>query len=323
MALSYEFSIGSVRARETSLFTKADIERLLDCSGENELIRLLSDKGYGDGNTVDEIIDSHTAAMWEYLKSVAPDFNIFAPFFYQNDAHNLKVVLKGTMADRSYDELILEPSTIDLETLRKAVEKRKTSLLPEWLSAAADEAYELLAHTGDARMSDAVIDRAAMKKMLSDAEGSDSEFLKQYFRTLVFYNNIKIALRSARTGTSMDYLLKALCDVESFRKSSVISAVMKGIDALVDELSKYSEYGCKSAIEEYKSSPSAFERFVDNKLIGICRECCKRASEGAEPLLGYYLGCEAEKKAVHIVASGLRTRTDKEIIKERLREIYG
>ena len=323
MALSYEFSIGSVRAKETSLFTSADIDRLLACKDENELARLLSDKGYGDGKTVEEIIDSHTKAMWDYLKSVAPDFEIFNPFFYQNDVHNLKVVLKGTMANRDYGELIIKPLTISVETLKEAVEKRKFSLLPDWLAKAADEAYETLAHTGDARMSEASVDKALMEKMISSAESFSSQFLKTYFKTYVFYSNIKIALRSARTGTSMDYLLKALCDVDDFRKSSVITAALKGIDLLVDELSKYREYGCGEAISEYKKSPSAFERFVDNRLIKTAKESCKRASEGAEPLLGYYLGCEAEKKVIHIIASGIRTKTVTDTIRERLREIYG
>lgn len=323
MALSYEFSIGSVRAKEVSLFSNADVERLLSCKSENELAELLSDKGYGDGKTVDEILDSHTKAMWEYLKSIAPDFDIFAPFFYQNDVHNLKVVLKGIMSDTDYKELLLTPCTISDEALKEAVQKRKFSLLPKWLSDAADKAYELLAHTGDARISDAVIDKAVMEKMLEAAEKSDSQFLREYFKTYVFYSNIKIALRSSRTGTSMDYLLKALCDVDDFRKSSVISAALKGSDSLVDELSKYSEYGCKNAIEEYKKSPSAFERFVDNKLINIAKENCKRSSEGAQPILGYYLGCENEKKVIHIIASGLRTKTDADTIRERLRDFYG
>ena len=42
-----------------------------------------------------------------------------------------------------------------------------------------------------------------------------------------------------------------------------------------------------------------------------------------EPLIGYYLGVEAEKKVIHIIASGIRTGSDTEIIRERLREIYG
>ena len=60
MSLSYEFSIGSVRAKEKSLFTSSDAEQMLALKNENELIRFLRDKGYGDGNTVDEIIESNT-----------------------------------------------------------------------------------------------------------------------------------------------------------------------------------------------------------------------------------------------------------------------
>ena len=76
-------------------------------------------------------------------------------------------------------------------------------------------------------------------------------------------------------------------------------------------------------MEAYKESPAAFERFVDDRLITLAKESCKRASEGAEPLLGYYLGTEAEKKTLHILYSGIKTKTDQDIIRERLREIYG
>lgn len=323
MALSYEFSIGSVRAKENSLFTNSDIEHMLGCENEQALIRYLNDKGYGEGKTIDEIIGNHTEEMWKYIKSVAPDFEIFNPFFYQNDVHNLKVVLKGIMASREYSSLLLKPYTIDEDTLKTAVENRKFSLLPEWLSTSADKAYELLAHTGDARLSDAVIDKAVMQKMLESGKASGSEFLDSYFKTSVFYSNIKIALRSARTGTSRDYLGNALCEVDEFRMNSVITSALKGADNLIDTLSKFSEYDCNKAIEEYKNSPSAFERFVDNKLMTLTQESCKRASNGAEPLMGYYLGCVAEIKAIHIIASGIRTKSSADTIRERLREIYG
>ena len=55
----------------------------------------------------------------------------------------------------------------------------------------------------------------------------------------------------------------------------------------------------------------------------LAKESCKRASEGAEPMLGYYLGEEAQKKVLHIISSGINTATDTDIIRERLREIYG
>ena len=139
----------------------------------------------------------------------------------------------------------------------------------------------------------------------------------------VFYNNIKIAVRAARTGADKQYLKSALVSFEGFDRDKIIAAALKGIDALLDVLSKTRGFGCDKAIEQYKISPSAFEKFVDDRLIISAKESCKRASEGAEPLLGYYLGEEAQKKVLHIIASGIKTNTDTDIIRERLREIYG
>ena len=100
MALSYEFSIGSVRAKEKNLFTNSDIEHMLGCENVHELCRYLSDKGYGEGDDIEDILKSHSENVWEYLKRTAPDFAIFKPFFYLNDLHNLKAVLKGTLSNR-------------------------------------------------------------------------------------------------------------------------------------------------------------------------------------------------------------------------------
>lgn len=323
MALSYEFSIGSIRAKETTMFTNADVAHMLSVNTSDELCRFLRDKGYGEGNNVEEIIENHSQQMWDYLKSVAPDFDIFAPFLYQNDIHNLKAVLKGTMVSRDYNNLLITPNTINTDTMKKAVENRKFSLLPDWLAKPADNAYEVIAHTSDARLCDAILDKAVMDEMLLASQKLNSKFVAEYFKTTIFYNNVKIAIRSARTGVDKDFLEQAICDVEGFPKSAIIDAAAKGNDALLDVLSKCNAYNCNSAIDEYKKSPSAFEKFVDDKLIKLAKEGCKRASEGAEPLMGYLIGSEAEKKVIHIIDCGIRTKSDEEIIKERLREIYG
>lgn len=322
MALSYEFSIGSVSAKEKYLFTNTDVEQMLACKTTEQLCRFLADKGFGDGDSVDEIIEDHTNKLWRYLKEIAPDFNIFAPFIIQNDVHNLKAVLKGTMAGRDYESLLVSPNTIDFDVIKEAVKHRNFSQFPDWLSDAADKAYQELAHTSDARACDAVLDAAAMKQMLVLSAGY-SRFLKKYFETLIFYSNIKIAIRCARTGTTKDFLQKSLVEVDGFKKDEIIAAALKGSEYLIDLLSKLSEYDCGSAMEEYRRSPSAFEKFTDNKLIIMAKESCKRKSEGAEPLIGFFLGNKAEISVIHIISSGIRTNTDTEIIRERLREIYG
>lgn len=324
MALSYEYSIGSVRAKEVSLFSKSDLERFLSCQSSAELKAALEERNYGDGSSVDEIIDSHGERVWAYLREVAPDMEIFKPFIIQNDVHNLKVVLKGTLVGKDgYDRLLLSPLTIEVKTLKDAVEQRRHDTLPEWLGAAADEAYEILAHKGDARLSDAVLDKALSKELLRLSEKSGSRFLSGYFKSFIYYNNIKIAIRGAGTGAGREYLHKALVRVEGFDRRAVIDAAIKGKQALLEYLSKRSEYDCSRAVEAYKTSPSEFEKFVDNALIKSAIECCKRTSEGPEPLLGYYLGCEAEKKVLHIIDGGIRTKASAQTVRERIRELYG
>lgn len=128
------------------------------------------DKGYGEGDDIEDILKSHSENVWEYLKRTTPDFAIFKPFFYLNDLHNLKAVLKGTLSNRPYSQLLVKPCTFSEETLKQAVENRKFSLLGEELSAPCDKAYEILAHTGDARLSDAVLDRAFMELVLKTSE---------------------------------------------------------------------------------------------------------------------------------------------------------
>ena len=91
--------------------------------------------------------------------------------------------------------------------------------------------------------------------MLRFAQGFKSAFLKEYFNTLVFYSNVKIAVRAARTGADRNYLKSALVQVDGFDRDRVIAAAVKGSDALRDLLAKNSEYGCKTAMEQFKIVP--------------------------------------------------------------------
>ena len=323
MALSYEFSIGSVRARENRLFSEADAEQMLALSSERELVHYLKDKDYGEGSTTDEILASHTRRMWDYLRRVAPDFDLFLPFIIQNDIHNLKTVLKGTMADRDYAPLLVEPCSIPTETLIKAVENHRFESFPLWLQRPANRAYQILAETKDARLSDAYLDRAVLDELLVQAKRSRSSFLMAYFHTLVFYTDVKTALRGARVGAGRYYLEKAIAACEGLDKPALVKAALQGSEALLKYLKAQQVYDCQQAMALFVRSPSAFEKFVDDKLITLAREGCRLTSEGPEPLLGYYIGCVYEQKMITLIAGGLKTETPKEQIRERLRGIYG
>ncbi len=323
MSLSYEFSIGSVRVREKSLFNTADYEQMLALKSEEELMGFLENKGYPEGDSVDEILSLQSEMMWKYIRSVAPDMDIFAPFYMQNDIHNFKTILKGVMFGKSYDSLLLIPADIDTDLIRECIENRKFDKLPQWLSPAAEKAYELLAHTKDARLSDGALDRALLETLISSCKKSCSKFLTKYFNTMAFYANIKIAIRASRTKTTMEYLAVSLCECDDFDKDKTVRMIMSGNERLLKYLETVNAYGCKKAIKLYEEKPGLFEKFVDDSLIRIAKEMCRFSIEGPEPLFGYYIGCEYERRAVNMIAGGIRTAAAPDTVRERLRETYG
>ncbi len=323
MKLSYEFSVGSVRAREKSLFTYAELEQMLNLKSENELVRFLKDKGYGEGETVSEIVESNAEQMWKYIESIAPDFSVFEPFLLKNDIHNIKTILKGIMYQKEFRELLIFPCRIKPDEIKSAIENKKFGNLPEFFSEPVAKAYDLLAKTADSRLSDAVIDRAALEIMISEGKNSKSEFLAGYFNTFAFYANVKTALRDARFKPVPEYLDNALCECEGFDKPKVISKTLAGREALVRYLEKVRFYDCDKAMESFSRGTGEFEKFVDNKLMRLAKEMCRLTSEGPEPLFGYYIGCEYERQAIYIISSGITTQTPPDKIRERLRDIYG
>lgn len=324
MPLSYEYAFGAVRAREKVLLTRAELETMLAFDSVEALTGFLKDKNYAEGDTLDELLQNSRSETLHYLYSVVPEPSVFDALLYPNDAHNIKAVIKGLLAGVDYAPLFSEQCTIDTATIVTAVKENKFSLLPEYFAEAAEKAYEVLAHTADARLADAYLDTACMTAQLTAAEATRINFLSEYIRTDVFYKNVKIALRGAATAAPLSYYDVALCDgLEGFTVEEVTAAALKGAEALADYFAAKDAYSCRAAMEQYSQSPAAFEKFADNLLMQLARERCKRTGSGAEAALGFYLAKAAEDRVVHMIAVGIETDADKETTRERLREIYG
>ena len=168
----------------------------------------------------------------------------------------------------------------------------------------------------------AVLDTAAMAAMLAAAEETQIPMLLDLMRTTVFYSDVKTALRAARTRRGGEFLDLALCPVDRLELPELKKAALTGEAELIGYLEQKDLYGSREAMTAYRESPSAFEKWVDDRLMEIARQG-RRVTMGPEALIGYLLGKETEIKAVHILASGLRAGQPEEAVRERLRELYG
>lgn len=326
MPTSYEFATGSVRVRECALLSRQDMEQLLAAPDEASLQALLMDKGYGDpadGNvTVEAMLAKRAEETWAYVMSLLPSASVMDAFLIQNDLHNAKTILKGTMADRFVRDLLMYPALVDTKDIENAVKENNFTELPEWMADPLKTAYEILAVSQDAQRADAVMDCAGMQEMIRTADDSNVPLIREIMHTKVFYANVKCALRAARTHMPDSYLDLAVFPCDGVDITVWKGAVRQGVESFLSLLTETDLYGSRDAAEAYRRSPSDFEKWVEDSEMQKAR-IGRDVTVGAEPLLGYFLGCEAERKAIRMIAVGIRTGQSTEVIRGRMRELYG
>ncbi|MDE6796602.1 MAG: V-type ATPase subunit, partial [Ruminococcus sp.] len=101
MGIDYASAVAVVRTLENSLFTKNDLEQLINARDRNESETLINSKNAG---TLLEV--------WEMLRTFAPDSKELEILLYRNDFHNLKAVLKAMVSGREPENYLIEPSNI-------------------------------------------------------------------------------------------------------------------------------------------------------------------------------------------------------------------
>ncbi len=322
---SYAFAVGNVRAKETTLLKKQDLEQMLALNSVLELASFLKDKGFGFADTagdVDELLLAEEQKVWEYVAEIAPDFSVFEPFIISNDFHNLKAILKATLSSVDYSELLLRPTLVDTALLEKAVTEQKFSLLPPYMAQAAEKAYGALFKIGDSQLCDAVLDTAANTYKQERAATIKNPMLQNLLLATVFYDNVKAAIRLARANKTADFCDMCLVNTTAVSKQRLKEAALKGSGEVLNLLSNIAAFKASEAAESYKVSPGEFERFVDNYLMSVVLSA-KYVAVGAEPIIAYLWAKLAEIKACRIIKSGIATGENTKKVREMLRELYG
>lgn len=323
---SMAFSVGSVRAKESTLFNMQDLEQLLHAGSEEELQRFLRDKGYdsdlGQKQDTQALLAAERRRLWEEVLALAANPALFDIFRVKQDFHNCRAVLKGVLGNRQYAHLLLKNGIVEPEQIESAVKEQRFDELPDFLGEPLQRAYKLLSETADPQLSDACLDKAELSYRLKLAANSGKQLLVEYMRAVVFYADVKIALRAAKAGKSRSFLEQALVFDDGLPSEQLFTAALTGEDAVLELLSTLQQFGGADAAEQYRISPARFEKYADDYALRIAARA-RQITLGEEVLVGYYLAKEAEISAVQMIAVGVRTGQPAEEIRERLRVVYG
>ena len=322
-SMEYTYAVARIRAKETTLFSGAVIEQLLGCKSYEEAIRFLKEKGWGSAEadeTAESLLAAEREKTWEIIRELAPDLSVFDVLSYSKEFHNLKAAIKEACSTEKAltANLYYEDASLKREALLELIREKAFGDLPESMAAAAEEAYTTLLHTRDGQLCDVILDRAALEAILAAGKDADDAIIREYAESTVAIADIKIAVRAQKTGKSLEFMKRALAPCETLSVDSLARAAVSGDAALRDYLSgtDYAE-GAQAVAQ----SPSAFERWCDNRIIRTIAPQ-KYNSFSVGPLFAYLLARENEIKTVRIILTGKLNEMPEASIRERVRDMY-
>lgn len=320
MRENYAYQVARVRVRELSLMSSQDIELLLSCKSYDECIRVLHDKGWGDGTekSAEEIFSYENDKTQSFIHELLDDLSVFDVLLYPIDFNNLKAAVKLSFTGSKAHRVFKKGGTVDTELIEKAVKENDFSLLPDLLAETGKKAMNTILTTRDGQLCDVIIDRACLEAVRKAGHESDEELVKEYADLSVAIADIKIAVRCQKTNKSLNFITEALAPCDSIDVSRLSQAAAKSLDDIYALLSLTPYSSC---VEKLKESTTAFEKWCDDKMIELIKEQ-KSNPFTLGPIMAYSIARQNEINTVRIILSGKLNQIDDEIIRERLRAMY-
>lgn len=318
----YTYAVARIRALEVSLLTNAVIEQLLACKSAEQALQFLVEKGWGDLTAgtldADEVLNKEEEKMWQTIREVAPDMHVFDVLSLPKLYHNLKAAIKEVCTEVENKNIFYDDCEISGEEMFALVQNKEFDKLPGNMSATAREAFDTLLHTRDGQLCDLIIDHATLEAMLEAGKKSGEKIIEEYAQTAVAIADIKIAVRSQKTGKNAEFMKKAMVNCSEINVDQLTQAALAG----AEEIAQYLEgTSYREGADALRISPSAFERWCDNKMTDSMRSQ-KYESFSVGPLLAYLLARQNEIKTVRIILTGKQNEFPDEAIRERIREMY-
>ncbi len=320
MAEQYIYAVARVRSRELSLLNESVIAQLCAAPGEEDCLRILNEKGWGNPELPsEEMFSEEQKKTWAFIRELLPNqMKVFDVFRLANDYHNLKAAVKESCIDGTHPGIFIEGGTLDPNMLAQALDESDYEALPEEMRETAREAKEMLLQTRDGQLCDMIIDKAALEAIRKAGKDSGEKLLEDYGELTCATGDIKIAVRCARTGKDSQYLMKALAPCESLDVQLLADAAASGMDGICAYLD-HTVYA--DAIDELKQSLASFERWCDNRMIETIRPEIHNPF-GIGPVAAYILARDNEIRTVRIILAAKRNDLPEDLLRERVREMY-
>lgn len=197
---SYAFALGRISGTTHAVLREEALSRLREADFEGAQ-KLLSDYGYPavtDGKTVYDAIEEEKNTVSAFVREIAPDEELVHLLFFEEDALNLKLLLKSAGLGREVDASLLCEGSFPTELLRVCVSTGDYSLL----GTTVEQMLEGIEQETDPCRISCLVDNAMFAHALHTAKEKHCASLERLFTVYGEGKNRFTALRLGRLQKS-------------------------------------------------------------------------------------------------------------------------
>lgn len=301
---SYPFAVGRITGLSAHLLDEKMWNRLIEAN-EKDALRILIESGYGtnakEKTEIEALVDAEVSDAYQIAKEIAPEPKLINLFLLPEDAHNLKILLKGLHQRIDTKNLLHSGGSIPIDQLLKAFETDGGGDLPNPIK----KAIEALIGEEDPMMISAGVDRAifAYIQNVLASKKKNYALVKDYFSLKIDCNNMLAIVRGNALKWDARKVQKMMIQSDTSDLETLLPAVGLPNDQLPKVLAKGSHRDAlRKMFDKYAQDGNIgqLEQAMDQLTFSVIKES-RNDSFGIGPIVHYLLRRENEAKALRVL----------------------
>ena len=323
-----------ISIHESSFLSPAQYEQLLRASTSESRSAALEGTAYNpnheqltDLNTIERFLMKHLFAEYTWAFEVSPTSALVEFFTLKYTYHNLKVLLKHKATGLNLKHLLIPVGSYSLDMLEQLITTFSAEYCPKLMVDEIAATWAEYQDYQDVRVLEIGMDLAYFAHLKRLESEFEDERLKQLVRLTIDFYNATTVQRAIRHQKPHSFMTQLLSDEGSLTSAEWIELAEKG--DLAGWFSKVNplEFDAELRIYEEKMRSDKLTNLELEYLADLVQfkllEQGRFETSGPLPLARYLLGKELEVKNLRLILTGLTNQLPVEMIKERMRPIYG
>jgi V/A-type H+-transporting ATPase subunit C len=320
-----------IKVLEKRLLAKSRLERMVEASDINEVIKILGETEYQYSiglalapSEYEKILSGEMKRVYRLMDELTGEPIISKLLSLKYDYHNLKVLLKEKYLGTDLGRLYISYGSGDFSSVKNAYLSENFEGIDGKIVEALKAATEDFELTRDPQQIDIIIDRYYFEHLLQLAKSTEIPLFEDYVKDTIDFTNMRTFIRVKKMDKDQNFLDQVILDGGNISKEKIYFALKSSLEEIMETF-KDEKIGkaLVKGIEAFKKTGNLndYEKIMDNSLMKL-HEPSKTTIFGPEPLFSYLYAKEAEIKALRIIMVSKMNHLSPETIRERLRDLY-